>query len=157
MLLNLLLAIAWVALTGDFTAGNLAVGLLIGLGVVWVRDVSTGSDGYARRVGRALHFALFFAWELLLANLRVAWAVVRPHAHLRPAIVALPLEVESDVAIQLLAATISLTPGTLSLDVSSDRRTLYVHVVDIGADGDVDAFVRATKTSFERRIREMLE
>lgn len=102
-----------------------------------------------------VRFALFFAWELLLANLRVAWLVVNPRTHLRPAIVALPLDVRSDAAIQLLAATITLTPGTLSIDVSSDRRTLYVHTVD-GGD-DVDAFVRDTKASFERRIKEWLE
>jgi multicomponent Na+:H+ antiporter subunit E len=70
--------------------------------------------------------------------------------------VALPLDVRSDAAIQLLAATITLTPGTLSIDVSSDRRTLYVHVVDLGG-GDVEAFVRATKSTFERRIKEWLE
>jgi len=109
----------------------------------------------ARRLVRVIGFAIFFAWELLLANLRVAWAVVRPRAHLRPAIVAVPLDVRSDLAIQLLAATITLTPGTLSLDVSSDRRTLYVHVVDVG-DG-VEATVAAIKASFERRIKEMLE
>lgn len=107
-------------------------------------------------IGRAIGFAGFFAWELLLANLRVTSLVLRPTAGLRPAIVALPLDVRSDAAIQLLAATITLTPGTLSIDVSSDRRTLYVHVVDLGR-GDVEAFVRATKSNFERRIKEWLE
>ena len=109
------------------------------------------------RIARAIAFALFFARELLLANLRVAWLVLRPRGRLRPAIVALPLDVQSDLAIQLLAATITLTPGTLSLDVASDRRTLYVHVVDLGPGGDVDAFVRATKATFERRIKELCE
>lgn len=109
----------------------------------------------ARRLARAVGFAFFFAWELLLANLRVAWAVLRPQAHLRPAIIALPLDVRTDLAIQLLASTITLTPGTLSIDVSSDRRTLFVHVVDVG--GGVEATVRGLKDSFERRIKEMLE
>jgi len=108
-------------------------------------------------IGRAIAFALFFARELVLANLRVARLVLGPRARLHPAIVALPLDVQSDLAIQLLAATITLTPGTLSLDVSSDRRTLYVHVVDLGPGADVEAFVRATKATSERRIREWLE
>jgi multicomponent Na+:H+ antiporter subunit E len=106
-------------------------------------------------IAAGVRFALFFAWELVLANLRVAWLVINPRAHLRPAIVALPLDVQSDAAIQLLAATITLTPGTLSIDVASDRRTLYVHTVDVG--DDPDAFVRATKASFERRIKAWLE
>ncbi|MFN8643851.1 MAG: Na+/H+ antiporter subunit E [Candidatus Binatia bacterium] len=106
-------------------------------------------------IARGVGFALFFAWELLLANLRVAWLVISPRPRLKPAIVALPLDLTSDAGIQLLAATITLTPGTLSVDLSSDRRTLYVHTVD-GGD-DVDAFVHATKASFERRIKEWLE
>jgi multicomponent Na+:H+ antiporter subunit E len=108
-------------------------------------------------IGRGIAFAVFFAWELVLANLRVARLVLGPRAGLRPAIVALPLDVRSDLAIQLLATTITLTPGTLSLDVSSDRRTLYVHVVDLGPAADVDAFVRTTKATLERRIKEWLE
>jgi multicomponent Na+:H+ antiporter subunit E len=155
MLLNLLLAIAWVALTGDFSAANALAGVVIGLALMWVLDLGGGRGGYPVRVLRAVRFALFFAWEMLLANLRVAWLVIHPRPHLRPAIVALPLDVASDAAIQLFAATITLTPGTLSIDLSSDRRTLYVHVAHVG--DDVDAFVRDTKASFERRIREMLE
>ncbi len=108
-------------------------------------------------IGRALGFALFFAWELIRANLRVGALVLRPTTALRPAIVALPLDVQSDLAIQLLAATITLTPGTLSIDVSSDRRTLYVHVVDVGPGDDVAGFVRETKATFERRIKAWLE
>jgi multicomponent Na+:H+ antiporter subunit D len=88
-------------------------------------------------IGRAIGFAGFFAWELLLANLRVTSLVLRPTAACGRRS-ALPLDVRSDAAIQLLAATITLTPGTLSIDVSSDRRTLYVHVVDLGRD--VEAF-----------------
>lgn len=117
--------------------------------------MSTAPRGPARRIGRGLAFVPFFAWELLRANLRVALAVLRPRRHLRPAIVAVPLDLRSDAAIQLLAVTITLTPGTLTIDLSSDRRTLYVHVVDLGAG--VDATVGEIKGSFERRIREMLE
>lgn len=125
-----------------------------------MKTATTAGHGGARKspaawVAAGVRFALFFAWELVVANLRVAWLVMNPRAHLRPAIVALPLDVRSDAAIQLLAATITLTPGTLSIDVSGDRRTLYVHVVDVG--DDVDAFVRDTKASFERRIQEWLE
>jgi multicomponent Na+:H+ antiporter subunit E len=158
MLLNLLLAIVWLALTGDFTATNLAAGTVVGFAVLCVLEIGGGThSGYPRRVVRGIAFARFFAWELLLANLRVARAVVSPRARLHPAIVAVPLALESDVAIQLFAASITLTPGTLSLDVASDRRTLYVHVMDVGEDRQVDAFVRQLKDTLERRIKEWLE
>ena len=107
-------------------------------------------------IRRAIGFAGFFTWEMLVANLRVAAMVLRPTQGLRPAIVALPLDVRSDAAIQLLAAAITMTPGALSIDVSSDRRTLYVHVADLGRD-DAEAFVHTTKATFERRIQEWLE
>jgi multicomponent Na+:H+ antiporter subunit E len=158
MLLNLLLAIVWLAMTGDFTAGNLVIGTLLGFAALAVLELSGGSaTGYPRRVGRGIRFALYFARELVLANLRVTRAVLQGQDRMRPAIVAVPLDVQSDVAIQLLAATITLTPGTLSLDVSSDRRTLYVHAMDIGDARDADAFVRELKGSLERRIKELLE
>ncbi len=154
LLLNLLLALAWLALTGDFGPANLLAGFALGLFVLWVRDPR---QGYAARLVQAAGFAVYFGCELLKANWRVARAVLQPRARLHPAIVAVPLEVRGDLAIQLLATVITLTPGTLSVDVSTDRRTLYVHVVDVGAAGDVEAFVRDTKASFERRIQAMLE
>jgi multicomponent Na+:H+ antiporter subunit E len=78
---------------------------------------------------RALDFAAFYAREIFLSNLRVAHDTLTP-AHLsRPGILAVPLRVRTDLEILLLANLISFTPGTLSLDVSSDRRVLYVHVM----------------------------
>ena len=100
LLLNLLLALVWVVLTGDFGPANLTAGFAVGLLVLWVLDPGAG---YAARIGRAVGFALYFAWELLLANLRVAWSVVQPRERLKPAIVAIPLELRSDLGIQLLA------------------------------------------------------
>jgi multicomponent Na+:H+ antiporter subunit E len=85
-------------------------------------------------VGRAVGFVAFYAWELLASSLRVAYDVLTPTLHMRPAIVAVPLDVTSDLAITLLANLVSLTPGSLTLDVSPDRRTLYVHVMFVGAD-----------------------
>ena len=107
------------------------------------------SAEYLAKVGRALAFALFFLWELLLANLRVAHDVVTPRHRMRPGVIAIPLHGETDLQIVLLANLLTLTPGSLSLDVSEDRRVLYLHAMYID---DVEAFRRRINDTFERRL-----
>ena len=72
----------------------------------------------------------------------------------RPAIIALPLEVQKEGEIMLLANLISLTPGTLSVDVSTDRSTLYIHAMDVD---DPDALRQEIRDGFERRILDVME
>ncbi|MCG8349308.1 MAG: Na+/H+ antiporter subunit E, partial [Chloroflexales bacterium] len=92
-------------------------------------------------------------WEIIVANLNVARTVLfTPRAKLRPGIIAVPLDVTSDVEITMLANIITLTPGTLSLDVSDDRKVLYVHAIDVG---DPDTFRQSIKGGLERAVREV--
>lgn len=72
-----------------------------------------------------------FIKELILSALSVAWLVIQPKPRLRPGIVAYPLTLTTDAQITLLANMITLTPGTLSVDVSADKKTLFVHAIDI--------------------------
>jgi multicomponent Na+:H+ antiporter subunit E len=109
----------------------------------------------ALRLWRIVLFAGFFLWELLLANLRVAYDVLTPPLHMRPGIVAIPLDVETDAEITLLANLITLTPGTLSLDISGDRKVLYIHAMYID-DGDIEGVRRHIKRGFERRVMEVM-
>lgn len=106
---------------------------------------------YFRKLPRLLEFFLFVTKELVVSSLRVAYDVLRRTSHLNPAIIAIPLEAESDREIVILAVLVTLTPGTLSLKVSDDRRTLYVHEMYV-ADGDVERARRLIKVGFERRI-----
>ena len=100
-------------------------------------------------VGRGVAFVAFYLWELVVSSLRVAYDVLTPTLHMRPAIIAVPLEVRSDLAITLLANLVSLTPGSLTLDISPDRRTLYVHVM-FGMD--TDAVRNEITRNLERRV-----
>ena len=151
LLLNLLLALVWVALTGQVTLGNLFGGFVLGYLVLWLTQRLWDSAPYVHRVRRLLGFTLFFLWELLLANLRVAILVLSPLRRLRPAVVALPLTAHTDTEITLLANLITLTPGTLSLDVSADRRVLYVHAMDVA---DMEQF-RRDIARLEQRLLEV--
>lgn len=95
---------------------------------------------------------LYFMAELWKSNLRVAVDVLRPHPKFSPALVAVPLCLKKNWSIALLANLVTLTPGTLSLDLSEDRRTLYIHTLYLDG-GDVEAFVKTLKEGFEKRIQ----
>ncbi len=153
LLLNLLLALAWVALTGEFTPLNLGIGFALGFIALWLTRRNEDRPRYLHKASNTVSFALFFLWELLLANFRMAAFLLKPQQKLRPGIVAVPLNLEGDLAVTLLANLITLTPGTLALDVSSDRSVMYIHVADVQ---DVDAFRHEIKQNFERRIKELL-
>lgn len=152
-LLNILLALAWGALTGQFTLTNLLVGFALGSLMVWIIHRESGSAHYFTKLRQVGGFALFFARELVKANLRVAYDVLTPRHYMRPGVVAIPLDVQTDAEITLLANLITLTPGTLSLDVSTDRRVLYVHAMYVT---DLEQLRRDIKVGFERRVREVL-
>ncbi len=103
---------------------------------------------------RAASLAVFLAWEIVLSSLRVAWDVLTPTLHATPAIVAMPLDARTDLEITMVAHALSLTPGTLTLDVSDDRRTLLVHVMFAG--GDPERAIEHLQRSVERRVLRLL-
>lgn len=148
-LLNLLLALTWMALTGGFTPTNFLVGYAIGFVALQAARLPLGRTDYFRKAPRLLAFIAFFLVELVIANLRVAADVLTPRWRLRPRVVAIPLEAKSDLEITLLANLTSLTPGSLTLDVSSDRRVLYVHAMYAE---DPEEVRRQVKEGFERRL-----
>lgn len=152
-LANLLLALVWAAMTGNFSLENLVVGFLIGYLVLFLAQRVFGRSPYFGRLGRVVRFALFYVYELFKANLRVAADVVTPAHRSRPGIVAIPLDARTDAEITVLANLITMTPGSLSIDVSEDRRVLYVHAIFVQ---DADEFRRQLKHDFERRVLEML-
>ena len=150
---NLALALVWAAVLGELSLGNLAAGFVIGFAILAVTTALFGSSRYVEKSVRLVEFAVFFFGQLVLSSLRVAADVVTPRHRARPGIVAIPLDARTDGEITLLANLVSLTPGSLSLDVSADRRTLFVHVMFLD---DVETCRRAIKTGFERRVLELL-
>lgn len=132
-LLVVILAIGWAAATGSFAVLNLLFGAVVGaLGLFLIRD-RVQSPRLLLKLRQVLSLALLFVRELIVSAFRVAVLVARPNmrAHLKPGIIAFPLTVESDAEITLLANLITLTPGTLSVDVSANKKTLYVHAIAI--------------------------
>ncbi|ABU57864.1 MULTISPECIES: Na+/H+ antiporter subunit E [Roseiflexus] len=152
-LLNILLAIAWSALTGQFTPLDLAFGFVLGYGILWILRRQLRGERYFVKAPQMVRFVVYVLWEIILANLNVARVVLlTPKERIKPGIVAIPLDIRSDAEITMLANLITLTPGTLSLDVADDRSCLYVHAIDVG---DPEQFRRGIKEGFERLVYEV--
>ena len=149
ILINLLLAFAWAAVSGDVSLINVAFGFVLGgICLALIRD-QLRSGHHFRRILWAADLSVRFVWELIKSSVNVAIIVLSPRRVLQPAIIAYPLDVRSDAEITLLANLITLTPGTLSIDVSEDTTTLYVHAIDAP---DTAAVIDDIKSSFEWRI-----
>lgn len=150
---NILLALTWAAVTGRFDLSNVLVGIIIGHVVLFLAQPVMGSSTYFSRIHHVLGFALYYVWEIILSNLRVAYDVMMPTPRIRPGVLAIPLDAKTDAEITMLANLITLTPGSVSLDVSSDRRFLYLHAMYID---DLEKYRESIKNNMERRVLEVL-
>jgi len=150
---NIILTFIWVALTGTFTLSNYLFGFLLGFFILRMVTLGRSEAKYFRIVPKVIAFIFYFLYELVKANLQVAYEVMTPHYNMSPGIIKVPLDVETDLEITFLANLISLTPGTLSLDVSDDKKVLYVHAMYIK---DREKFIQGIKNGFEKRILEIL-
>ncbi len=148
---SILLALVWAALQGDITLANLLVGYAVGYVILaLLAKGGVMPSTFASRAAHAVRLTGFFAWALLLSNVRVALDVLRPRTTIRPAVVAIPLDVTSDGEILLLSMLINITPGSVTIDLSGDRRTLYVHVMHMES---AEASRREIKEGFEHRVK----
>ena len=158
--LNFLLALVWSAISGKFTGLNLMVGFALGSFVLLLAKKALGSGGYLTRLWRSFSFVLFFLKELLLSSFRVAWEVLTPDNKIKPGVVGVELDEDiTDFQATLLANTITLTPGTLSLDIISDKenpnkRILYIHAMYIA---NAKQLRKDIKEKFEVRAKEVLD
>lgn len=154
-ILNIALAIIWAALWGSPTLLMVATGYVLGFMTLWFAAPVFGlNNAYFLRSWRILRLIMFFLYELVMSSLRVAYDVLTPNDYSTPAILDMPLDVNSDFEILLVTNLISLTPGTLSLDVSADRKTLTFHAMYAE---DPDAVIAELKNGMERLVREVFE
>ncbi len=103
-----------------------------------------------RKITSLIIFIPYYVYEVISSNLRVAYDILSPADHFSPAIISIPLEPMSDLQLLVLSNLVTMTPGTLTMDVSADRKFLTVHAMYVD---DVDAFVRDFKHNFEPKIR----
>jgi len=128
--LNILLALCWVALTGNFGGLNFIFGFALGyFALALLQNQLPSLNGYAQRLPLLMRFAGYFIRELVKANYKVGFDILTPPWHMQPGVIAFPLKATTDFEITMVANFISLTPGTLTLDISDDRRVLFIHAM----------------------------
>jgi multicomponent Na+:H+ antiporter subunit E len=152
-LTNILLTFVWVALTGQFIYENFIIGFLFGYFALWISSGFGSTSGYFKKLPKAIGLGIYFFKELIKANLLVTYDIITPKFHMRPAIVEVPLTAETDMEITLFANLIALTPATLSIDVSDDKKVIYVHAMYIESK---EQFIKNLKDGLERRLLEVL-
>ena len=154
-LVNVLLAFAWAIINGNTAPREIAIGFVVGFLILWVVSPVEERSSYHGRLLRVFPFACWYLGDLVRCNLRVARDVLTPVMRNRPGIVAVPLSCETDAEITVVMNLVSLTPGSLSLSLSQDRKTLFVHVMDVDPE-QVDDVVRELKNGIERRALRMI-
>jgi multicomponent Na+:H+ antiporter subunit E len=152
-MLNLALAVVWQIVTGGFGLGGLLAGFAVGYAVLGIARPMFGGSPYFGKLWRIVGFFFYFLKEMIVSSLRVAYDVVTPPIHARPGVIKVPIEAKTDLEITLLANLITLTPGTLTLDVAPDRKSLYVHAMLIDDPEKVRAGIR---NGMERRLLELM-
>ncbi len=152
ILLNVFLAFLWMFLQVSFSARTFIIGYLLGLLVMFCMRRFFIHRFYIHRVWAVTYLFFLFLIELIKANIDVLKLVLSPKLTMRPGIFAMETELKSDWEVTLLSNLITLTPGTLVIDVSDDNKTLYIHAIDIG---EVSETIDSIKNSFEKAIMEV--
>jgi multicomponent Na+:H+ antiporter subunit E len=150
---NLLIMLGWAAASGDFSTLGLAGGFVVGFAALWFARDLFGPNRYHARALGAIRLIAMFHRELVVSSVQVARTVLDPFARPKGRFITVPLDARSDVEIMLTANLISLTPGTLTVDVASDRGSLVVHAMS--AD-DPEAAAADMKAALERPVLEAL-
>ena len=152
--INLILAFVWAALNGTgIGLPSLLVGFLIGYSVIFVLQPLFAQSNYCSKLYDGLMLVLYFLRELLVSSLQVVWDVITPVQNSQPAIVAVPIDARTDAEITVLANLVSLTPGSLSIDISDDRSHLLVHAMFVD---DLELFKSDMKRGMEKRVLEAM-
>jgi multicomponent K+:H+ antiporter subunit E len=153
-LLTVSLALLWLLLVNQLSAGHVALGALLG----WVIPFATSrfwpEQIRIRHPLTLLRFLIVFGIDIVRGSFLVAWLILLGPKRLRPVFVEVPLALTTDLAISLLANTISLTPGTVSARLAADKRTLIVHTLDTG---DAAALVAEIKQRYEAPLKRVFE
>lgn len=152
ILLNVFIAFTWMFLSNSFSPTTFLIGYIIGLVMLFMLRRFFTTRFYMGRVWAVIKLLLIFIKELIISNIAVLRVILKPKLNIRPAIFELPTDLKTDWEITLLSMLITLTPGTVVINVSEDMSKLYVHTLDMD---DVEEAVSSIRNSFEKAIKEV--
>lgn len=150
--LNIILALTWTALQGQLNMANFVIGFVVGAGLIYMFQSMFFDPIYFRKSAITIKLLLIFLRELVKSNMAVLKVVLSPRIRVRSGVIAVPTELTDELALTSLANMITLTPGTLTLDISPDRRYLFVHTLNLD---DPEVIRQDIRQGFERYLREL--
>ncbi|OIO60030.1 MAG: Na+/H+ antiporter subunit E [Verrucomicrobia bacterium CG_4_10_14_3_um_filter_43_23] len=153
-LINILLAIIWTGLTGEISFVNFTAGFIFSYLILLVVYSRKRESSYFKKVIHVFLFFIFYVVELVLSNFSIAIDILTPRKKLNPGIIAFPLTAKTNTEITLVANLITMAPGEISLDVSEDKKYLYLHVVHIES---VEKSIQSIQKSLEKRVLTVLQ
>lgn len=153
-LLSLVLFVAWLLLNNTVDAAHVLLAAVLALAIPWLTAPLWPQRPRIRRWGAAVSLALVVLWDIVVANIELARRILGPESAIRPRFVWVPLSIRDPHGIVALAGIITMTPGTLSSDLSDDRRWLLIHAFDVD---DEAALVATIKRRYEAPLREIFE
>jgi multicomponent Na+:H+ antiporter subunit E len=153
IIFHIALAFIWCMMHNSFHPATFIVGYMLAWASTTMFKVISSYQPYRMNIWEGIKLFFVFLKEMIVANFQIAYIIITPSMNIRPGLIEYPLDIRNDGAIVLLANMISLTPGTLSVDISPDRKYIYVHAMVMETP---DHLKRQIKERFERRIQKML-
>ena len=151
-ILSLTLWFVWLLLNNSFSAGHMVLGLVLAIVIPLLTSKFWPEKVCIRNPLTLAKFTGIVLWDILIANVMVAKLILGNKDKLKPGFITINLDIEHPLGISLLANTISLTPGTVSCDLSTDRRQLLVHGLHIE---DQQATINEIKQRYEKPLMEV--
>ncbi len=153
-LLSLVLFVAWLLLHNTLDQAHVLLAAVLALAIPWLTEPLRPEKPRLRRSAVAGKLALVVLWDIVRSNIEVARRILGPESAIRPRFVWVPLSIRDPHGIVTLAGIITMTPGTLSADLSEDRRWLLVHAFDVDDEAELVATI---KRRYESPLREIFE
>ena len=151
---SLLLFVIWLLVNNTIAPGHLLLATFLAIVIPLMTAGMQTPQPKFRRPLLTVKYILMVLWDIIVANLEVALLVLGPSKKLVPAFIAVPLDIQHEFPITILASTVSLTPGTVSAEISEDRQWLYVHVLHLS---NKDQLIASIKQRYEQPLKEIFE
>jgi len=152
--------LAWLALTGVTRMQEVIAGLIVSLIVTLLAGhlvvTTKKKNPFVKRLLFGILYTFKFIWEMLKANLHVAYIVLHPMLPIKPGIVKIKTKLKKDASLTMLSNSITLTPGTLTVDIDPEKQNLYIHWIDVESQ-EVDTNTKNIGGRFEPLLTEVFE
>ncbi|WP_041522820.1 Na+/H+ antiporter subunit E [Gilvimarinus agarilyticus] len=153
-LLSLFMLMLWLLITNSISPGQWILGAILAWGIPYLTQSFWPQSMVLSSPLLATRFVGLVLWDIIIANMQVALLILGPRQKLQPAFMKVPLELKQDFTITLLANTISLTPGTVTVDLQMDEGYLLVHGLHVT---DIEAAIAGIKSRYEAPLKEIFE